>query len=155
MRRFALCCCVALLAACAKTETPATDSAAAMAPAPPPPAPISLADVAGTWNIRSTPESGDTTVVASTLVTTADTTGWTLALPNRKPQPVRVVAVGGDSIVVSNGPYESVLRKGVKVTTESVYRLKDGKLVGTTVARYTTTGADSVLRLRTEGTRAP
>jgi len=46
-----------------------------------------------------------------------------------------------------------VLRKGVKVTTHSVFRLQDGKLVGTTVARYTTKGADSVRNLRSEGTR--
>ena len=51
------------------------------------------------------------------------------------------------------GPYESVLRKGVKVTTHSVFRLQDGKLVGTTVAHYAIKGADSVRNLRSEGTR--
>jgi len=30
-----------------------------------------------------------------------------------------------------------------------------GRLVGTTIARYATTGADSVVRLRMEGTRNP
>ena len=52
------------------------------------------------------------------------------------------------------GPYESVLRKGVQVKTTTVFRLQDGKLVGTTVAHYTTKGADSVRNLRAEGTRA-
>ena len=59
----------------------------------------------------------------------------------------------GDSIVADASPYESVLQKGVKVTTHSVFRLQDGKLVGTTVAHYATKGADSVRNLRSEGTR--
>jgi len=65
----------------------------------------------------------------------------------------RIVDLAGDSIVADAGPYESALRKGVKVTTHSVFRLQDGKLVGTTVAHYATKGADSVLNLRSEGTR--
>jgi len=36
-----------------------------------------------------------------------------------------------------------------------VMRMRDGKLVGSLVARYVTTGADSVTRLRLEATRAP
>ena len=78
-----------------------------------------------------------------------------MTLPNRPPVATRVVLVSGDSIVTENGPYESVLRKGVQVRTRSVMRLRDGKLIGNTVARYTTSGADSVLRLRTEATRTP
>ena len=68
---------------------------------------------------------------------------------------MRVVAVAGDSIVTEAGPFESVLRKGVKVSTNSVLRLQNGKLVGTTIAHYATSGADSVRNLRIEGTRAP
>jgi hypothetical protein len=33
--------------------------------------------------------------------------------------------------------------------------MQNGKLVGTTTAHYVTTGPDSVIRLRTEGTKAP
>jgi hypothetical protein len=36
-----------------------------------------------------------------------------------------------------------------------VYRLEGDRLVGTVVARYETTEADSVLRLASEGTRTP
>ena len=68
--------------------------------------------------------------------------------------PVRVT-VDGDSIMTASGPYESVLRKGVQVTTQSVLRRQDGKLVGMTIARYQGAAADSVVRLRTELTRAP
>jgi hypothetical protein len=155
MRFLALLCCAAVAAGCSKPEqTPVQDTTAVVTP--PPPAPISLADVAGTWTVRSMAEGSDSVLVTTTMVATADTTGWTITLPGRaKPVPSRVVAVSGDSIVTEAGPYESVLRKGVQVTTQSVMRLRDGKLVGTTVAHYKTAAADSVVRLRTEGTRAP
>jgi hypothetical protein len=157
MRRFALFCSAAVLIGCTKPDDqPASDTTAA-APAPPEtPATISLADVAGKWIVRTTDEAGGN-VVESEMTTTADTSGWTLTLPKRKPIPVRVVAVGGDSIVTEAGPFESVLRKGVQVTTRAVYRLQDGKLVGTTEARYAASagGRDSVANRPTEATRAP
>jgi hypothetical protein len=89
------------------------------------------------------------------MIATADNSGWSFNFPKRAPVPIRVLAVAGDSIVTEAGPYESVLRKGVQVTTYSTLRLQDGKLVGSTVARYATSGPDSVLHLRSEGTRAP
>jgi hypothetical protein len=155
MRFLALLCCAAVAAGCSKPEqTPAQDTTAVVTP--PPPAPISLAEVAGTWTVRSMAEGSDSVLVTTTMVATADTAGWTITLPGRaKPVPSRVVEVAGDSITTESGPYESVLRKGVQVTTHSVMRLKDGKLVGMTVAHYATTAADSVVRLRTEGTRVP
>ena len=131
------------------------ESTAAAPEAPAAPAPIALADVAGKWSVRSMSERGDSTLVSYELVAAGDTSGWSLNFPKRKPIPMRVVAVAGDSIVTEAGPFESVLRKGVKVSTNSVIRLQDGKLVGTTVAHYATSGADSVRNLRLEGTRAP
>lgn len=155
MRRLTLLCCLAVLAACAKSdEQPAQDTAAAMSDAPPMAAPITLADVAGKWAMRTMAESGDSTLVSYDLVATTDMSGWTLHFPKRAPIPVRIIAVAGDSIVYETGPYESVLRKGVSVKVHSVSRLQDGKLVGTAVARYATSGADSVAKLRIEGTRA-
>jgi hypothetical protein len=159
MRRlvFLFCCCTAFtLVACARPDDQAaTDTATGTVAAATAPAPISLADVAGRWTVRAVPETGDTTAVISQLNASADTTGWTMTLTNRPPVATRVVLVSGDSIVTENGPYESVLRKGVQVRTRSVMRLRDGKLIGYTIARYTTTGPDSVLRLRTEATRTP
>ena len=160
MRRFALfsCCCTALaLVGCAGSDDDATaDTAAGAVAASSAPAPtISLGDVAGRWTVRAVPETGDTTAIISQLNASADTSGWTTTLPNRPPTATRVVAVAGDSIVTENGPYESVLRRGVQVRTRSVMRLRDGKLVGYTVAHYSTAGADSTLRLRTEATRTP
>src|SRR5687768_4069961 len=44
---------------------------------------ISLADVAGTWDMRSVPVSGDTTATLSQVVVTPE--GWTLHLTDRDP----------------------------------------------------------------------
>ena len=134
-------------------STADTTAAPAAAPAA---APIKLADVAGKWAVRLMPESGDSTLAKYELVATGDSSGWTLNFPKRKPIPIRVLAVAGDSIVGEAGPFESVLRKGVNVTmARSVYRLQDGKLVGTTTAHYATSGPDSVASLRFEATHAP
>jgi hypothetical protein len=157
-----LLCCAAVAAACAKSnDQRAAESAAA---APPPaaapaatpaaPSPISFADVAGKWNMRSVPESGDTTPTTYVMTAGSDSTGWKLAFPGGPTVATRVVA-SGDSIVADAGPYASVRRKGVQVTTHSVFRREGDRLVGTTVAHYKTTKPDSVLRLRSEGTRAP
>lgn len=153
MRRIALLCCAAGLVACEKPkEQPAADTTAAMAPEPAPPAParISLADVAGTWAVQVRAQGSDSVVLQYDLV--ADTSGWTLNLPKHKPIKATVKA-DGDSIVAEAGPYESALRKGLKVKTDGVYRLKDGKMVGTTIAHYDTKSADSVLKLSVEATR--
>lgn len=154
MRRFALLCCTVALVGCAKSDTPPADTTPAVA-TPAAPAPIALADVAGTWNVRGMNQTGDSTLVTYTFHATSDTTGWTITFPNRRPIPVRVVAVSGDSITIAAGPYESALRRGVQVTTSGAVRLQDGKLVGLITARYATKKADSVLVVRTDGTRAP
>jgi hypothetical protein len=157
MRRIVLYCCAVALVGCSKPkEEPAMDTTAA-APettAAPAPAALALADVAGNWNVRTMNESGDSTLLTFEMVASADTSGWSFHFPKRDPVPVRVVAVDGDSIVTEAGPYESMLRKGTKVSTRTVNRLVDGKLVGVTTAHYATSGADSVLTLRFEGTRA-
>jgi hypothetical protein len=153
MRRFAIfCSCAAAVVGCAKPETKAP---AAASVAPPPPPAIALADVAGKWSVKGMNEARDTTIVTYQLNATADTAGWTITFPNRKPIPARVAAVAGDSVVIEAGPYESALRKGVQVTTHGMFRLQNGMLVGLTVAHYKTTKPDSVRRIPTEGTRAP
>jgi len=158
MRAPALFSCAILLIACAKTEQKAaSDSPAAVpaaTPAPAPAAALSLAELAGKWTQRTRAEGSDSVLVTSTITATADTTGWTIALPNRPVMPVRV-AVSGDSLMAWTGPYESVLRKGVQVTTYSVYRKQGDKLVGITIAHYKAAGADSVRRLSTEMTKNP
>ena len=160
--RIALCCCAAVLAGCAKKENAAVDSTSAMAstttttttaPAPAPPAPINLADVAGKWDMSSVPTSGDATPTKFVLTATGTTAGWTIKFPGRAAIAERVT-VGGDSIIVEAGPYSSVRRKGVSVTTNGVLRLQNGSLAGSNTAHYKVKTADSVLTLNTTGTRA-
>ena len=148
---------ILLVAACAKKEEPAKDTTAAMTPAPAPaPAPtLALADVAGKWQFNSVPMAGkDTSPTKYVLTATADTTGWTLTFPDKQVVPVKVT-VSGDSVQLASAEFKSQRRKGVKVTTETTLRLSDGKLSGVTTAHYAKAGADSVLQLKSEGTRAP
>ena len=159
MRIVALSCCLAALVACVNDsrDDVATDTAAGATDTAPSASAISLADLAGTWNVTAKPESGtDTSSTRYTLTSTSDTSGWTITFPDR-PQPVavRVVAVQGDSIVTEAGPFQSVRRRNMQVTTRNVLRREGDRLVGSTRARYQTTGSDTVLVLRTEATRAP
>jgi hypothetical protein len=137
----------AILAACTPAddtaeEMPADTAAAMTAPA---------ADVNGTWDMRAVPTSGSDTTSTLYQVQAADG-NWTLMLPGRDPMTVQAVT-DGDSIMVNNGPYESVRRAGVMVTTSSVFRVSGDQMTGNTVARYQGAGADSVLHLTVTGTR--
>lgn len=157
-----------VFAACAKTEKGgmettgaapamgATTAGATTAPAAAAPAAaaVNLADVAGKWNMTATPDSGrDTTPTHAVIDAKASTSGWTITFPGRAPLPARV-STGGDSIVMDVGPYASVRRKNVQVTTHGVMRMQNGNLVGRTIAHYPVKTADSVLTLHTEATRA-
>lgn len=146
--------------ACAKSANNSADSTAAQPTTPAAaaavrPTPIRLADVAGTWTMTGKNPANDSALVTYQLVATADTAGWRQRAAGRRDIPVRVTSVAGDSIVLDVGPYESMLRKGVQVTTHSVNRLEAGKLVGTLVAHYRTATSDSVLNVKTEGVRTP
>jgi hypothetical protein len=114
-----------------------------------------MADLAGTWNIRSTVDGSDK-VITYDLVASGDGSAWTVNFPGREPIEARIVATGGDSVVWESGPFESVIRKGVTVKKSVVSaHLQDGKLTGTTTAVYDAPGADTVAHLTLEGTRAP
>lgn len=146
-----------LLTACAREETGEGEDATVMddtMAVAPEPAGISLVDVAGTWVVEAQTETGEA-VPQFELLATADPTGWEMRFPDRDPIEVSVVEVAGDSIVTEAGPYESVLRPGVPVRVHAVYRLEGDRLISRTVARYETTGADSVVSISSEGTRAP
>lgn len=160
--RIAICSCAAVLAACAKKDnTAGTADTSAMASsstttttnAMTAPAAINLADVAGKWNVNAVPTTGDTSATTSVLTATSNTSGWTITFPTRKPIALRV-RTDADSVMIDAGPYQSVRRKGVQVTTNEVMRLQGGNLVGSTTAHYKVKTADSVLTLKTTGTRA-
>ena len=148
MRRLSLVVAVAGLVACGTKEQPAADTSAA---ATPPPG-ISLSDVAGMWTAKVMRMDSDSVILTYELTTSADPTAWTITFPGRPPIPMQPMA-DGDSIVVSAGPYESALRKGVQVSTNGVFRLVNGELVGQTTAHYQVKTADSVVTLRTVATK--
>lgn len=156
MRRFTLLCCAVLAAGCAKPESNndvAADTVATL-PAPPTPGEMSLNDVAGTWAMRVMAENKDTVLTTYRLWISQDTTNWQVKFDSR-PDTIQVhmVAMAGDSLVASMGPYRSALRQDVMVTTQSVYRIQNGKLVGVSVAHYDVPTTDSVMRFRTIGDR--
>jgi hypothetical protein len=155
MRSIGLCAGLLVLAACSpkpEQQAAAKDTASATMAAGATAAPVSLMTLAGKWNMATKLTTSDSVILNFELV--ADSAGMTYNFPNQPAVAARVVAIGGDSIVTEAGPYASALRKGAQVTTNSVMHFQDGKLMGTTVAHYNTKGADSVLTLRTEGTRA-
>ncbi len=157
MRHPAVLLAVAALVGCANAGNKPADStpAAAATAQSTQSAPIRLADVAGTWKMTGRNAANDSTLVTYELVATPDTTGWLQRSAGKPDIPVRVTSVAGDSIVLDVGPYESMLRKGVQVTTHSVNRLANGKFVGTLVAHYRSATSDSVLSVNTEGVKAP
>ena len=150
---------VVLAVACSKSDQAAKDSAAAApaaaAPAPAPAPAFSFADAAGKWQVRAIPEAGpDTTPTNYVLTATADTSGWVMTFASGLKVPLQVTA-SGDSLIVKTGTFASQRRKNVKVMTEGAIRIQNGKMVGSSTAHYANAGADSVLHLRTEGTKMP
>ena len=115
---------------------------------------LNPADLAGNWRVQGMTETSDSVIVEYTMTATADLTTWVLNLTGRPPI-TPTVMVAGDSVVMDAGPYESVLRPGVQVTTHSVSRMQGAELVGTVTARYATSAGDSVVTLRSRATRVP
>ena len=160
--RLAVLCCAAALAACAKSEQTIADTTStpitpvgAESPGTVATSSIALADVAGTWKVRAVPTTGtDTTPTNYTLLATGEPSGWKITFADGQTITPTVTA-SGDSIIVDAGPFPSVRRKGTQVTTHSVARKQGDRMVGTTVAHYTTKGADSVVTLTLDGTKAP
>src|SRR6185437_14835213 len=86
--RIALCSSAAVLSACAKKENATVDTSGAMASSTASTTSstsgaINLADVAGKWNMKAVPMSGDTTPTSYVLTATSNTSGWTLTFPGR------------------------------------------------------------------------
>ena len=114
---------------------------------------ISLADLAGTWNMRTTSTDPADTLVNEYQVV-IDEASWTLNFPGRDPVSATAV-VDGDNIITDSEPFESVRLPGTMVTTHTVFHLEGDRLVGDVTATWQMEAGDSVAQLRTEGTRAP
>jgi hypothetical protein len=111
-----------------------------------------LSRAAGTWDITAMIGPRDSVVARYEMIATSTRDGWSAHLPNRDPLPVRVVEVGGDSVVFEIGPFSSILRAGMTVTTRTAAHYRDDSMTGRIVARYST--GDSLIE-KLVGTRHP
>jgi hypothetical protein len=112
---------------------------------------IKLSDVAGTWTVTSTVGPKDSVLITTVVTHTADGKGATMQFPNHEPIPIRVVAVGGDSIITEAGPYPSALRPGQTVTLlRNIGHYKADAMTGTFEAHYS---SGDVVKGKTAGTR--
>jgi hypothetical protein len=147
-----------LLAGCAGGDTAAdsaaaAESAAAAAAAATPAAPArTVADFAGTWQTSAT-LTGVANPVPSTLTINADGTA-SMTLEGRQNIAV-TTSISGDSLVTESAEYESVLRKGVMVTTRTAAVMSGNTMNGTIVATYKTPAGPEVVNGTITGTKNP
>jgi hypothetical protein len=113
---------------------------------------IKLSDVAGTWEGKSMVGPNDSVFATWVLTATADGKGWTEKLANRGAYPLRIITLGGDSIITEMGPYPSVLRRGQMVRTRHFRHFKGDRMTGSFEAHYAT---GDVVRGKIEATRKP
>jgi hypothetical protein len=146
---------VIVVVACTKSDTPPAADTSAPVATEAPQAPVTLASVAGKWNVNVMAQSSDSVVATNVATLEGDPAAWSFRFPGGPVIPIRNVTVSGDSITYEAGPFASAVRKGMKVSNRVAMTLRDGKLVGNVTARYQTTGPDSVRQFRIEGTRAP
>jgi hypothetical protein len=145
---------VLAVAACAKEEAPAVDSAAP-AVAPPVAAALTPADLAGTWT-GTIKQEGTDSVTNFTVVRTSDSTGKFIEAGS-KDSVAYTMRYDADSVITTSASYtDPTLPKGTgPVMFRSIGRLKDGKLVGT-AALMLASKPDSVLSRSTwEATKTP
>jgi len=113
-------------------------TARSQSPAPMQSGGIKLSDVAGTWDGKSMVGPKDSVFATWVLTATADGKGWTEKLATRGPYPLRIITMGGDSIVTEMGPYPSVLRRGQMVRTRHFRHFKGDTMTGSFEAHYAT-----------------
>ena len=98
---------------------------------------VKLSDLAGVWHAKTMVGPKDSVVATPALNATATDQGWTMRFPGRDPVAVRVVSVGGDSVITEAGPYPSYLRPGQTVTVlRIVGHYKGNQMWGTFEAHY-------------------
>jgi hypothetical protein len=114
---------------------------------------MSLASVAGMWNVNVMPMAKDT-VVTSYVLNTTDSAAWKFVFAGRTDTvTMKVTGMSGDTILTEAGPFASGVQKGKQVSVKSKSWMQDGKLKGLVDAHYDGTPADSIVKLRSEGTR--
>jgi len=89
----------------------------------------------GVWENKTTIGPKDSVVASNTTTIGADGK-VTVQFPGRPLLTAKVLAAGGDSVVMEIGPYESVVKKGLKVTTKTVSHYKGTAASGMFEAKY-------------------
>jgi hypothetical protein len=146
---------VVAVAACAKTETPAADTAAAMAPAVAPAAAPAMteADVVGTWKGTNMPMGSDSVVAKWTQVCAAGSCKGTVE--GSKVTIQAAYTLSGDSAVGVSQPFASPAAKGAKVIDNWVVRVKGDSATGTGAMKLASKPDSVVMRYHFAGSRAP
>lgn len=105
------------------------------------------------WSMQALTEAGDSELVEYEMVATSSMEGWTITFPDRDPVPGHIVEASGDSVVIHVGPYASALRENVQVSTLTVTRIVDGKMMGYFTPTYQMEGGEEILKGLQQGER--
>ena len=101
---------------------------------------LKLSDIAGVWHVQTMIGPSDSMVAPLELTETASDKGWSMVLADHPRVPVRVLTVGGDSVVWEAGPYPSTRRVGQTVVLRTVGHYKGDEMWGSFEATYSVTG---------------
>lgn len=101
---------------------------------------LKLSDLAGVWHVQTMIGPSDSVVASLELTETASAQGWSMVLADHPRVPVRVLTVGGDSVVWEAGPYPSTRRVGQSVVLRTVGHYKGDEMRGSFEATYSGTG---------------
>jgi len=104
---------------------------------------LKLSDIAGVWRVQTMIGPSDSVVATLELTETASDKGWSMVLADHPRVPVRVLTVGGDSVVWEAGPYPSTRRVGQTVVLRAVGHYKGDKMWGSFEATYSVSGKAS------------
>jgi hypothetical protein len=148
----------ASLVACAKKDAGVADSsAAAAAAAPAAPAALTEADLVGTWNGQSMPQSSDSVLAKWTCVQPA-TGNQSKCVDAAAPKDTTVYTytLSGDSVMFTSAAYTPPAPpKSPKVIDHVVGRKSGDKWSGTAVTVLASKPDSVVLRTRWEATKSP
>jgi len=101
---------------------------------------LKLSDIAGVWRVQTMIGPSDSVVATLELTETVSDKGWSMVLADHPRVPVRVLTVGGDSVVWEAGPYPSTRRVGQTVVLRTVGHYKGGEMWGSFEATYSVNG---------------
>jgi len=101
---------------------------------------LKLSDIAGVWRVQTMIGPSDSVVATLELTETVSDKRWSMVLADHPRIPVRVLTVGGDSVVWEAGPYPSTRRVGQTVVLRTVGHYKGGEMWGSFEATYSVNG---------------